>query len=55
MFGANGSVDAGYFNPTMTVFNKTTNGGYIYFDGAYNNPYAPEAIGALAKQLGPDG
>ena len=55
VFGANGSVNAGYFNPTMTVFNKTTNGGYIYFDGAYNNPYAPEAIGALAKQLGPDG
>ncbi len=53
VFGADGSARAGFFDPYMTVFNKVTKGGYVFFKGAYNNPYGPIAIGSLGKLLGP--
>ena len=50
-FGADGSVRAAFFNPVLTVFNEATKGGFVFFEGAYNNPYAREAIGALGRLL----
>jgi hypothetical protein len=50
-FGADGSIRTSFFNPNLTVFDKITGGGYVVLDGAYNNPIAPIAIGALGKLL----
>lgn len=52
VFGADGGVRAGFFNPVLTVFDKATKGGYVFLEGAYNNPYARAAVGALGKLLG---
>jgi hypothetical protein len=54
VFGADGSVRAGFFNPVLTVFDTVTKGGYVFLEGAYNNPYARAAIGALGKLLNRD-
>ena len=39
VFGPNGSVNAGFYNAALSVFNNVTKSGRIYFDGGYNNPY----------------
>ena len=52
VFGADGSVLAGFFDPVLTIFDQATKGGYVFLKGAYNNPYARAAIGALGKLLG---
>ena len=40
VFGPNGSVTAGFFNPALTIFDTATGGGRIFFQGGYNNPYS---------------
>jgi hypothetical protein len=52
VFGADGGVLAGFFNPVLTVFDQATKGGYVFLEGAYNNPYARAAVGALGRLLG---
>jgi hypothetical protein len=53
VFGADGSVLAGYWNPFLTVFDPVTKGGYIFFQGAYNNPYAKLIASAILRLQGP--
>jgi hypothetical protein len=50
-FGPNGSVRAAFFDPKLTVFDRTTKGGYVFLKGAFNDPYAPIATGALGALL----
>jgi hypothetical protein len=49
VFGADGSVLAGYWNPFLTIFDPETKGGYIFFQGAYNNPYAHFVASVINK------
>jgi hypothetical protein len=49
VFGADGSVRAGYWNPFLTIFDPETKGGYIFFQGAYNNPYAHFVASVINK------
>jgi hypothetical protein len=40
VFGPDFSVRAGFLNPALTIYNSATQGGRIFFQGGYNNPYA---------------
>lgn len=40
VFGPDGSARAGLINPALTIFNATTKGGTIIFEGGYNNVFA---------------
>jgi len=40
IFAPTGAVTAGFFNPALTIFDNTTKGGRIFFQGGYNNPYS---------------
>jgi hypothetical protein len=53
VFGADGSVRAAYWNPFLTVFDPETKGGYIFFQGAYNNPYAKLIASTIQRLQGP--
>ena len=43
VFGPDGIVRAGFINPALTIYNATTKGGLIIFDGGYNNIYSKAA------------
>ena len=40
IFAPTGAVTAGFFDPSLTIFDNTTKGGRIFFQGGYNNPYS---------------
>ena len=40
VFSPQGGVTAGYFDPALTVFDQSTMGGRVFFDGGYNDPVA---------------
>lgn len=39
VFGPNGSVPAGFYNPALTTFNNITNTGRFFFEGGYNSVF----------------
>ena len=51
VFDPSGGVRTAFINPHLSVYNPTTRGGFLALDGAYSNPYAPIATGALAKLI----
>jgi len=54
VFGPDGSVTSGFFDPGLTIFDNSTLGGRIFFKGGFNDPYSllKAKISLAAKTFG---